>query len=348
MVQKIMNNNFVSSNYKIVLVSVTVMCLLFLVTLNFSPSGKVDRISRNYESNNNSTSFSKILLSDRPSALALDGSDALYFVFNWELRKVDLSTGTEIWTISDRSFWGANFIFVENEKVYLLSSTQLSAVSSNGKGVVWTTRLGNGHVDFSGQIDGPIIRVYYGNQVFEIDADSGAILRDYQRENILWKDNQIEIKKNIDIKKLQGYSYDKKQIIWETPLEIVVDSPYYYQPVDAGDVLFLRTPEAGLCLLQKLTGDVFWCQNEMYLSNVGYNDDKAAFLVASDFSFVRVDLLTGETYTVGSFFPNELPSEIKNNIYNYQVMINKNDISIYFEDSLEVFWGAALGFVNTP
>lgn len=234
-----MNNKFTSSNFKIIIFSITItVFFLFLVTLNFPPAKKENRISRNYESNNNSTSFLKISLSDRPGALALDGADALYFVFDWELRKIDVSTGQEIWAIIDRSFWGANFIFIENEMVYLLSSTQLSAVSSNGESVVWTTRLGNGHVDFLGQIDGPIIRVYYGNRIFEIDANDGTILHDYQRENVLWKDRQVEIHKNIDTKELQGYSYDKKLIIWERPLEIVVDSPYYYQPLDAGDVLF--------------------------------------------------------------------------------------------------------------
>lgn len=73
-----------------------------------------------------------------------------------------------------------------------------------------------------------------------------------------------------------------------------------------------------------------------------------AFLVASDFSLVKVDLLTGETYKVGSFFPNKLPSEMINNIYNYQIMINKKIILIYFEDSLEVFWSTISNFVNTP
>jgi hypothetical protein len=93
-----------------------------------------------------------------------------------------------------------------------------------------------------------------------------------------------------------------------------------------------------LCALDLKAGSYKWCDQSIYLSNVGVDLEAVrGYVVREDFNLVEIDLQTGVTLSETSFLPSQLPKDKGSAYYGYIVAVTDNTVMVYFGDSEQLF-----------
>src|SRR5262245_59896608 len=111
------------------------------------------------------------------------------------LLRLDSLTGSTIWKIPLRApnLVGVSYLLAVDQAVFPLTRSYVNAFSAPTGELLWYTELGNGHVSIYVQEEDSLLRIYYGDEIFEISKVSGDILSVRPKDDIVWIQNNVEI-----------------------------------------------------------------------------------------------------------------------------------------------------------
>jgi outer membrane protein assembly factor BamB len=258
------------------------------------------------------------------------------------LASFDPFSGVFLWQVQlpgDRNSW----LTFTGES--LLGTTALDVVAydaSTGESK-WSTGLGPGHVSFIAQLDNDIFRVYYGEQIFELDRNSGAIHGQRPRGNLEWIQGDIELYR-ISPGLIGGKDRKTGDDLWQIDagaFDVMRTSPAQFINNQS---LFIRFSRK-ICLLNINSGKYLWCRPDVYISNVGLTFDRNnGYLLRDDFVLEKIDLNSGKVVGETQFMPRL--SDGQNDLHLPESFITITDdgtVIIIFGDSNQL-----IGLRNTP
>ena len=120
---------------------------------------------------------------------------------NQKLLAINSLTGVTIWEVSlmggdgqkRLSQYGVSYLLAADQTVFTVTSTNVNAYRASTGELLWSTKLGDGHVAIRAQDEGSLIRVYYGDDIFEISQVSGEIITKLPKDDIVWIQNNVEV-----------------------------------------------------------------------------------------------------------------------------------------------------------
>jgi outer membrane protein assembly factor BamB len=118
-----------------------------------------------------------------------------------KLLAIDSLTGASIWEIplnvptksGELNEYGVRYLLAVDRTVFSVTSTSVNAYRASTGELLWSTKIGDGHVAIRAQYDGSLIRVYYGEELIEISKKTGEILTRQPMGDIVWIQNNVEI-----------------------------------------------------------------------------------------------------------------------------------------------------------
>jgi outer membrane protein assembly factor BamB len=234
---------------------------------------------------------------------------------------------------------GVRDFLASTSAIFNVTTTDVYAYTASFGDQMWATHLGDGHVGIYSQLEDSLLRIYYGNKIFEISPASGEILKEQDSGNIYWIEDNVEIhtiSPNQDIG-LRGIDHTTGEIIWENINHVFSRENGF--PIQSGSNSFIvLTDSYGICALDIETGRYIWCRPEEYKSNLGMEEDEnVGYLLRKDFSLIKLNLASGEVLAEIQFLPKELPQEMQNTGYEYSLAVTKDAVIVSFGDSGETF-----------
>jgi outer membrane protein assembly factor BamB len=218
---------------------------------------------------------------------------------------LDTNDGSVIWQANlplERG-GGARGILGNQDAVFVVTSTFVDAYKADTGDLKWSTRIGDGHVSVIPQFDSDLIRVYYGNNLIELDQETGAIISIAPRNNILWKlsNKTLQVSPSNHLT-----SIDEKtgSILWINDRLFHLDEGQ--DPLDVGNDNLLVGFLSGVCLLSLQTGEYIWCRPDIDIANVAVDyESQRGYAMASGLVLLSIDLQTGEVLGETRFLSNE-------------------------------------------
>jgi len=259
-----------------------------------------------------------------------------------KLLSIDGLTGETVWTA--RIPYGAFYLFAIDQKVFTVTYYVSAFRSSTGE-LLWTTKLGDGHVPIYAQEEGALLRIYYGDKIFEVSQESGEIISEQPKGDIVWIQNNVEVHCPLTIPQdeatqscwigLTGIDHVTGITLWKNNKAHYSE---YYQERSAGNMFLVGFSEDGICLLDSETGGHNWCLPAGKISNFAVDNDRATgYFIRNDFSLVKINLLTGSILAETQFLPTVLPKGMERDEYGYRVVVTKNMVIVSFRDSNQTF-----------
>jgi outer membrane protein assembly factor BamB len=234
---------------------------------------------------------------------------------------------------------GVRGILSTDRTVVTITTTDAYAYKTSTGDLLWSTKLGDGHVAINVQSENSLVRVYYGQKIIELSPETGKIITEQPAYNIDWIEHNIEIHRFSPDQRsgMIGIDHQTGKILWSNPGPIFLRAEWF--PIQSNDdILFVLTSDLGICGLNLNTGEYVWCRPERYISKIGLiRDNNVGYVVRGDFSLVKIDLITGNILAETQFLPKELAPDIRNRIFEYSVGVTKDTVVISFSDSDQTF-----------
>jgi outer membrane protein assembly factor BamB len=321
----------------LLLAGIVIMAILILLLTRQSQPQKIIRDISNKTSDK--LTLQATYTFDAPIGVLVADNEIMYFISEDTLISRDIDSEKMNWQYSSNGFElkGARSIEVDENNVYILTVTHITAFDKKTGSKIWSKKIGVGHVETILRILGQSIWVYYGDEIFLIDPSTGSITNKLERKNILWQNEQVKIlEKNSSA--IAGYDIASKLVLWENrDVPFRLDRYFFPILINKSEII-IRTPRLGICLLNILDGVYLWCRNEFYLSNVGIDDSRnLAYAIRDDYALVAIDIKTGKIIDEVFFEPSELPQELQPYLFDYFVAVDSSKVIIYFGDSNQIF-----------
>jgi len=268
-------------------------------------------------------------------------SNTVYaFTTTEELLAVNSRTGSILWQRHlPQDELGVRGLFATDRAIYTVTATEIHAYDALTGELVWSTRLGDGHVMLDFQAEDALLRVYYGNRIIELSPETGQVLSNQPRGDIEWITNNIEIHHALPDQGavMVGIDHKTGKSLWTNNGPMFVRSERFpIQSIDS--TIFVQTSDLGICGLNLISGKYLWCRTEEYISNMSLNrDENAGYVIRSDFSLVKIDLSTGKDLAEIGFSPKELPAPMQNRGFEYSTAYTQDAIVVSFGDSDQTF-----------
>src|SRR5512143_2588163 len=122
-------------------------------------------------------------------------SDIIYgYTAEDELMAINASSGSVRWKrhMSEPEI-GVRALLSTQGFVYTVTATDVHAYEAATGELAWSTYLGEGHVSIYFQVDGPILRIYYGDNIIALSPLSGKVLSRKPADDIQWIQGNMEI-----------------------------------------------------------------------------------------------------------------------------------------------------------
>jgi outer membrane protein assembly factor BamB len=301
--------------------TLTVLALLVgLVELvNLWPREQAPRIVRTFASSTlplrvqwMSQDFSHIMTSS-PSGAGFAMSSA-----TGKLVGFDMQTGLINWQ-DDLGFVHTNprALLANDRAVFVVTTSSVDAYSATTGKQMWSTGLGAGHVSIIAQLDSNILRVYYGDKVYELDPDSGRKLLSEPNGGIYWVSGNVVIR-YLSAKQVAASDKLSGQPLWASDHVFYVEEGQ--EPHSAGpDTLIVARAHSfnsvfanGLCALSLATGAYAWCLDGTFVSKPAVDSgSQVGYVMRSDSILLSIDLRSGGILGETRFLPSELPKELE-------------------------------------
>ncbi len=180
-----------------------------------------------------------------------------------------------------------------------------------------------------------MLRVYYGETVYELDLVSGKVISSLPRQELYWMVSHIEIRQ-LSPELMVGEDRTTGKQIWENHNRAFsLDPP----PLDFDDhTVVVKTIGRGLCALNLETGKYAWCRSETYISNLAIHYDMGAgYVLREGFVLEKIDLQTGTVLAETAFLPSPVTPDVHNYGYPYYASLDGNTLLLLFGDSQQLF-----------
>ena len=331
-----------------------ILLVLLLVGLNWAIAARNNRflptVTRTIV---NSTQGAKVLwVSRKLSASPITSNDAgTIFALSLSPNQTQLvalsaKDGTVVWqTAIPFEHSGIIGLTATDNAVFAVNGVYADAYEATTGQLLWSTPLGSGHVSVIPQfdVDAGVIRVYYGNKLFEIAPTTGEILVERPNGGVYWILDKVTLYVLVGQKLMASDRLSNDQL-WTKDGLFYIDEGQVPQRLSQDTLLVAeRIPRtsntaAGLCALNVRTGDYLWCRPETYVSNIAIDSQsQTGYALRSDFVLVTIDLRHGSILSETGFLPSTLPAELLNFSYGYSVNTSDGDLVVAFGDSGQTF-----------
>lgn len=212
----------------------------------------------------------------------------------------DAKTGLMYWE-TDLSFEqrGMRVFLADVLSAYIVTSTTVDAYDTKTGNVKWSTKLGDGHVAIEAQLDCDLLKVYYGDRLYEIASENGEIL--YIKPGIAHEDYPT--------------------------FKIVND-----------EFLLTGSTSGGLCAQRTKTHKLLWCHPDIDLNLITIDELCGSVYAMPDDNVLRViDLFTGEVL-IKAAFTRSIPVDEKDDNRYVPVLFYVDGVTVVsFVDSRQTF-----------
>ena len=254
--------------------------------------------------------------------------------------------GTTLWQTAipfERA--GVRGMTATDNAVFVISTLYADAYEATTGQLLWSTKLGTGHVSVIPQydIDAGVLRVYYGNKLYEIAPTSGEVLVEKPNGGVYWILDKVTLYVLVG-QKLMALDQVSNEQLWTKGGLFFIDEGQEPKRLSK-DVLLVAEQTAGtsnytagICALSLRTGDYLWCRPETYVSNLAIDSQsQMGYALRGDFVLVTIDLQDGSILGETSFLPSALPEELLHFSHDYSVTFSDGVVVVAFSDSGQTF-----------
>lgn len=324
-----------------------VFCVaILLIWINRNPPEKPPRVVRSLSS---STNDFRVLwvMENIPPLIKTDGEGVIFVTQLYGsgvLESIDVISGSIIWKISlPRELSGMTELLVNKNMVYVVSSTHVNAYEKKDGTLRWSIELGKGHVSIVSQLEEEILRIYYGNNIFEINSKTGKIDRSIPKEDIIWTINNLTFRRS-STGQISAFN-ERSELIWSQPQPSFFVSDEWIPENAATDVLVIGYQALSsysliekICALNLQNGMYNWCRKESYISNFAIDSkSQLGYIMRDDFVIEVINLKTGEVSEEIHFSPSVLSEEMLRFSHRYFVALSNDVLIVSFSDSDQIF-----------
>ncbi len=253
--------------------------------------------------------------------------------------------GAVLWQTAipfDRS--GVRGLTATDKAVFVISTLYVDAYETTTGQLLWSTKLGTGHVSIIPQwdVDASVLRVYYGNAIYEIAPTTGKVLVDKPNGGVYWILDNVTLYVLVG-QKLMALDQLSNEQLWTKDHLFFFDEDRAPQRLTK-DVLVVAQLAKGtwnhaaeICALNMRTGNYLWCRPEDYVSNIAMdNQAQIGYALRGDFVLVTIDLQDGRILGETQFLPSALPEEL-HYPWHYSVTLSDGVVVVAFSDSGQTF-----------
>lgn len=262
-----------------------------------------------------------------------------------KLMAIDSLTGATVWEIHLTTYQsGISYLLMGDQAVFTVTHSYVNAYRTSTGEMLWYSKLGDGHVSIYAQEEDSLLRIYYGEKIFEVSQASGKILSVQPKDDIVWIQNNVEVHCPLLPEAgtaescyigLTGIDRVTGKTLWENNKAHYSE---YYQEQPTHKMVLVGFSEDGICALNAETGGYNWCLPEGKISNIAVdNDRETGYFIRHDFSLVKINLPTGSILAETKFLPTSLPSGMERDSYAYRVSLTKDIVIVSFGDSEQTF-----------
>lgn len=233
-------------------------------------------------------------------AMSLDGNSLI---------STDMRTGATLWQDGlTFEHSDARGLLANDETVFVITTLSADAYDAKTGQFKWSTMLGQGHVTIISQLDLGVVRVYYGDTIYELDSETGKMLAIMPKGNIVWVSGNIVLKTSTSDQYEWG-AYDRQTgaLLWN-------QGPVFF--VDEGDTPLVLSKDilivsswssfGGICALDLQTGKYNWCRPEGYNSMAAIDvQSQLGYAMRDDLTLLTIDLHTGDVLGETSFLSSK-------------------------------------------
>ncbi len=260
-----------------------------------------------------------------------------YTAGNDYITSFDFSSGEYLWKVKPPGFYFPDRLILDGENIFGTTPLGIEAYDAITGRWKWSIEMGSGHVNVTPQLDGSILRVYYGDLIFEIEPDSGEILHKEPRGNVEWIQGDVELFRiSADRIGLRSRETGNElgQISGDT-FSIIEFSPIKYANKDFLLMDYLKET----CLLDIKSGQYLWCRPDNFVSNVGLMEEgKFGYILRRDFVLEKFDVKSGKVLAETQFSTNpSLKSNLQQPVgFNFVTCIGKGTVIVLFQDNKQL------------
>ncbi|MCJ7433630.1 MAG: PQQ-like beta-propeller repeat protein [Anaerolineales bacterium] len=246
---------------------------------------------------------------------------------------LDVRSGATIWNIQlpfEQS--GVRGMRADQDTIFTVTSIRADAYEATTGELKWSTRLGDGHVSVIPQLDAGVLRVYYGDNLLELDPETGKILVLKPKESIVWVIGNIILHTPTE-NRLSAFDKQIGGLLW-------TNRPFYIdegqEPLDIGNNNLLVGFIRGICALNLRTGEYSWCHPEIDISNVAIDyHSQLGYAMREDLVLLTIDLQTGNVLGETSFLSSQPIDEQIGSVSS--ITFSNGVVVISFSDSGQTF-----------
>ena len=256
----------------------------------------------------------------------------------------DVRNGATKWKVKlpfERS--DARGLLADGKAVFVAAGLGVDAYAAKTGDSMWSTRLGGGHVSVIAQLDAGLVRVYYGDKLYELNPGTGEILTAIPKEATVWVSGDIALQA-LPADKLMALDKQSGEQLWTNGQLFNLDEGQEPQEIGTDILIVGREPAPTanyvreICALSLRTGAYTWCRAETYLSRMAIDrQSQVGYALRDDFVLVTVDLQTGDVLGETRFLPSTLPKELLHFSQRYSVTISDGVVVVAFSDSGQTF-----------
>jgi outer membrane protein assembly factor BamB len=247
---------------------------------------------------------------------------------------LDVRSGAAIWNIQlpfERS--GVIGMRADQDTIFTVTSIRADAYEATTGKLKWSTRLGDGHVSVIPQLDAGVLRVYYGDKLFELDPETGKILASKPKESIVWVAGNIILHTPTE-NQLSAFDIQAGGLLWNNNRPFYIDEGR--EPLDIGNNSLLVGFIRGICALNLQTGKYGWCHPEIDIPKVAIDyHSQLGYAMREDLVLLTIDLQTGNVLGETSFLSSKPIDEQIGSVSS--IVFSNGVIVVTFSDSGQTF-----------
>ncbi len=247
------------------------------------------------------------------------------------LAAIDIKTGATIWkTALSFEQSGARGILANQNTVFVVTTLNVDAYDAKTGELKWSTKLGDGHVSIICQLDSDVLRVYYGDKIYELDSGTGKILDTLPKGLTIW------ISGNTVLRGFAAFDKQTGKLLWNQGLPFYLDEGI--KPIDLSSNVLLVAEEQGrgICALNLHTGQYNWCRPENFNSMMAIDhQSQLGYAMRDDFVLITIDLQTGNVLGETSFLSSEPINKQVGSVSS--ITVSDGIVVVGFSDSRQTF-----------
>lgn len=247
--------------------------------------------------------------------IAVDKSEAIYAIPfpNNSLVAIDNRSNVILWQVDLplERVGGVVGLLANQTTVFVVTSIELEAYEATNGALKWSTNLGDGHVSIVSQLDSDVVRIHYGDKLFEIDPETGNVLSTTPKDSVIWVSGNVVLK-SLPNNQLTAFDKQTGESLW---IKCDVCDMFYAredkepQHMDT-DTLIVGYKDKRICALDLRTGKDRWCRPEAYISRVAIDHQyQLGYAMRDDYVLVTLDLQTGNILGETVFLTSEPDKE---------------------------------------